>query len=276
MRIFTAALAALFPLGAAMAADLPAHTYTKAPAIIDPAYNWTGFYLGATVGWGSQAAHSEYSAAPNPLSVVVIPGLATGAIPADIKQTGNGFLGGLTAGINIQTGSVVWGIEGDISWLNVKNAGSVAGAKPPVPLPGNITTTETDTDWLATLRGRAGFLIVPQTLLYGTGGLAAGRIKSSGLLDPQQNGSICVTNSLCSTGSGSKTKYGWVAGAGVEHMFAPGWTGKFEYLYYDLGSFSYVLGEAAPFLAASAGAPNVITRVNVTGQIVRVGANYKF
>jgi outer membrane immunogenic protein len=37
------------------AADIAARTYTKAPAmVVDPAYNWTGFYVGANAGgaWG--------------------------------------------------------------------------------------------------------------------------------------------------------------------------------------------------------------------------------
>ena len=36
----------------ALAADLPARTYTKAPAMVSPAYNWTGFYVGVMGGYG--------------------------------------------------------------------------------------------------------------------------------------------------------------------------------------------------------------------------------
>ena len=45
-----AALAAF--AGPAFAADMPARTYTKAPAYTAPAviYNWTGFYIGGHVG----------------------------------------------------------------------------------------------------------------------------------------------------------------------------------------------------------------------------------
>jgi len=42
---------ALVALGAtvpALSADLPARTYTKAPAYAAPLYNWTGFYIGVT------------------------------------------------------------------------------------------------------------------------------------------------------------------------------------------------------------------------------------
>lgn len=36
-------------VGAATAADLPPHSYTKA-APVDPGYNWSGFYLGLNAG----------------------------------------------------------------------------------------------------------------------------------------------------------------------------------------------------------------------------------
>jgi outer membrane immunogenic protein len=37
-------------------------------------------------------------------------------------------------------------------------------------------------EWFGTVRGRAGVLVTPQVLLYGTGGLAYGSIKSTGAL----------------------------------------------------------------------------------------------
>src|ERR1700694_1170747 len=46
----TVALAALGAAAPAMAADLAARPYTKAPAYAAPIYNWTGFYIGGHVG----------------------------------------------------------------------------------------------------------------------------------------------------------------------------------------------------------------------------------
>jgi hypothetical protein len=45
----------LVALGAApaLAADLPARTYTKAPAAVAPIYNWGGFYIGINGGGAS-------------------------------------------------------------------------------------------------------------------------------------------------------------------------------------------------------------------------------
>ena len=46
--------ASLIALGApAVAADLAARPYTKAPPMVAAVYDWTGFYIGANGGWGS-------------------------------------------------------------------------------------------------------------------------------------------------------------------------------------------------------------------------------
>ena len=46
----TVAVVALGAAAPAMAADLAARPYTKAPAYAAPIYNWTGFYIGGHVG----------------------------------------------------------------------------------------------------------------------------------------------------------------------------------------------------------------------------------
>ena len=50
----TVGLVALGVASPALAADLAARPYTKAPPVmVDPMYNWSGFYIGANGGWGS-------------------------------------------------------------------------------------------------------------------------------------------------------------------------------------------------------------------------------
>ena len=67
MKKFLLSTAALVALAApALAADLPARPYTKAPAYTAPAvvYNWTGFYIGGHVGgaFGGDSSISGSSA----------------------------------------------------------------------------------------------------------------------------------------------------------------------------------------------------------------------
>ncbi|MCP3473913.1 hypothetical protein NLM33_26710 [Bradyrhizobium sp. CCGUVB1N3] len=90
MKKLLLTLGAIAALSApATAADLPTRTYTRAPAIIDPAYNWTGFYLGAGLGWqrdqtdwetteiGNRAGPGCLDSAPRKLSGF-LPGYAEG------------------------------------------------------------------------------------------------------------------------------------------------------------------------------------------------------
>ena len=51
--LVTASLIALGATAPAVAADLAARPYTKAPAMIAAVYDWSGFYIGANGGWGS-------------------------------------------------------------------------------------------------------------------------------------------------------------------------------------------------------------------------------
>jgi outer membrane immunogenic protein len=131
----------------AFAADMPVRTPRpayKAP-FASPVYNWSGPYLGMTVGYGwGDSSHTEA-------------GVGTSG-DFDV----NGWLVGGTFGYNWQSGNAVFGLETDISWSNIDggNAGGAIGA--PV---------RTELDWFGTLRGRAGFT-ADASLFYVTGGLA--------------------------------------------------------------------------------------------------------
>ena len=65
-------------------------------------------------------------------------------------------------------------------------------------------------------------------------------------------------------------------------MFAPNWTAKLEYLYYDLGSVSYATGgyavDVGPTGFPGFGTESLATRTTTRfeGNIARVGLNYTF
>ena len=75
----TVALVALGATAPALAADLPARTYTKAPVYAAPIYNWTGFYIGGHIG-GVFSSDNNFG------------GLTTG------NNSDGRFLGGLQGG----------------------------------------------------------------------------------------------------------------------------------------------------------------------------------
>jgi outer membrane immunogenic protein len=192
-----------------------------------PLYNWSGFYLGINGGgaWGRSRFDS-------PLF-----GTSTGNF-----NTSGGLVGG-TVGFNWQTGSVVFGVEGDGDWANIKGS-----ALCPVPNLG-LTCTTSDS-WLATARGRLG-VAFNEWLLYGTDGGAFGDVKMG----------------VAPLAGQSVTRSGWTAGAGVEYGFAPNWSFKVEYLHVDLGTASCSLGSCA--VADTANVP-------FKAEVVRAGLNWRF
>src|SRR6476646_7117749 len=63
LLLVTSSLIALGAAAPAVAADLAARPYTKAPPMVAAVYDWTGFYIGANGGWGS-SRNSWDSVAP--------------------------------------------------------------------------------------------------------------------------------------------------------------------------------------------------------------------
>jgi outer membrane immunogenic protein len=113
--------------------------------------------------------------------------------------------------------------------------------------------------------------VTPDLLLYGTGGLAYGRVKASA------NVQIDNPPFLDSwPASISSTKTGWAAGAGAEWMFARNWSAKIEYLHIDLGSSS----ATAIDVVAPPGEVPLSTTTTYSWKhhydTLRVGVNYHF
>jgi len=276
------ALVTLNAGGAALAADMP----VKARPVPPPAvYSWTGFYVGVNAGFVGSDDSMSNVATPIPGAVLgVVPGvseglaaLSSGALVEDIKSR---FIWGGQIGYNVQFNWWVAGIEADIQGISKSNStGSIT--TPPggivvvgVPVTSTVTGTM-DTEWLGTVRGRLGFLPTPTLLVYGTGGLAYGRVNAS--ISLSQSG----TNGFIGSGAGafSETRTGWTAGGGVEWAFAQNWSAKLEYLHYDLGDGSFTwaaLGTPASTFFSGVVYQTEVTSAQVRGNIVRAGLNYKF
>jgi outer membrane immunogenic protein len=81
--------------------------------------------------------------------------------------------GGVQAGYNWQTRTIVYGGEADVSLLRLRKT-ATANDIFPVPFLGTSYTVaeSVSADWLATLRARFGIAVRPQLLLYATGGVA--------------------------------------------------------------------------------------------------------
>jgi outer membrane immunogenic protein len=312
-------------LAPAMAAENPVRVYKRPRPVVvaAPLYSWTGFYVGGNLGYSWGDARTDIAGSGTTISAPTIPLIAVTNPPATFAdsqtQRLNGVIGGGQVGYNYQFGPAwVLGFEADIQASGERGSntlvdpllGTVCVLVAPqgnVCFPGNVaplnaaavTSYDAKIGWFGTVRGRLGVLIADQVLLYGTGGLAYGRVELSGVTNV--NGSLNLTGTIVGPGlspftapgsspfSESRTKTGFAVGGGIEgkcsYWLPTGWTWKVEYLYVDLGSLDTVapfpganaLGSpplAVPFTTPFAGP--LTTHTHFTDNIVRVGLNYKF
>jgi outer membrane immunogenic protein len=254
----TATVFAVASLATVLAADLPRPIY-KAPPPPPPAYNWTGFYLGANFGggWGHES-HELFNG---------IPGNSEGGFTHDP----NGVIGGGQIGYNWQfapwfgwsTGTVL-GIEADFQGSSQKSDVNGSFTDPifgPVTFTGGV---EDKLEWFGTVRGRAG-IAFDRVLWYGTGGWAFGQAKlgEGTLISSNAGGPIAGT----AFSTSNNMDGGWTVGGGIEWAFLDNWTAKVEYLYIDFGTRDNV---------AIPGGPFIITNGHFIDNIARGGVNYKF
>lgn len=176
-----------------LAADVSVLDEVTAPQPVD--YDWQGFYAGVFGG------------------VVQMNGEGT-ALGAFSGSSTDGLVGVL-GGFDFQYGNFVFGIEGDIAFSDTSTAFGPGG--------------NADFDWFGTLRGRAGYLVDPSILLFGSAGFAAADVELS---------LPGVTT--------DDTLTGYVVGGGVEASLGGGFTARAEYLFSDYGTTTGTLG-GTPF-----------------------------
>jgi outer membrane immunogenic protein len=197
--------------GSAVAADLPARTYTKAP-MMAPAPSWTGFYLFGGGGYGVFDA--------NDTSVLVATGTATSLSQ---KAGGDGYFGVVGGGYDWQfNSSWVGGIFADAQFGSLR--GSVQD--PINALSGGIKDR---TNWAA--GARLGYLIAPTVLSYVNGGYSGAEFSGS---------TLGTVTGIPATTTASFNRSGWFVGGGVENQlgvlgFGPNWFMKTEYRVAEYG-----------------------------------------
>jgi outer membrane immunogenic protein len=293
-KIFLASAFAMLGSAHALAADLEPRTYTKAPVMAEVAYNWSGFYAGVNAGWVGGGSGGSNNGAVSSASTADPPNAAAMAAGATSSFRGSGgFIGGGQFGYNYQFSRLfVAGFEADIQGLSRSNRNSSSSSLLAGDSEGSVvgfatnTANTLDPSYVGTFRGRLGVTVVPSVLLYVTGGLAYGGVKSNTAIS--QSGINATNEGLPFTitpasGSFSGMRTGYAAGAGAEWMFASHWSAKLEYLYYDLGSVTYSTGSLASsafgptnFTGSGNGVVNTSTTVHLNNNIVRAGVNYHF
>jgi outer membrane immunogenic protein len=235
----TVSLGVLALVSPALAADLG--VYTKAPAVVAPVYDWTGIYIGAFGGggFGNHNINNGSAAAGN----------VFGVSNFSANYSSQGGLGGGEIGYNWQSGNIVFGVEGDVFSSGIKGNDIATAGTFPVG-----STDATSLRWGATARVRGG-IAVDRLLLFFTGGWAYGDFSHT---------DVSLTGG--GTDAFTFTRSGLTAGGGIAYALTNNVLGKFEYRYYDFGTFN----RAAPTNGvASYGITN-------TYSVVTLGLDFKF
>ena len=229
----------------AMAADQ--RLISKTGRVPAPVFNWTGGYIGLVGSVGMFGTDMSDQ------------GCDTACDAPDMSKWG-GALGG-TLGYNLQAGSLVYGIEGDVSaaWFEAEKSPSVSGSY--------ALTHRSEWNWYATIRGRIG-LAFDRTLAYVTGGVAF--VGADYLNWYNLFGGSPADEGFRRDG----TQVGLAAGAGIEHAFGNNWSLKAEYLYIGLPDLSALYGGSTS-LNSSAGDPDAIMTWRSDAHLVRLGLNYR-
>ena len=256
--------------GAAHAADYQRPVFKAPPPPPAPVMHWTGFYAGLNGGYSfGQARSTAFSGT---------------AGEVEISKRVDGWLGGVQAGYNWQTSSNwLLGVEADFQITGERAGLGVSGGSTRTTVLGgdfNLVSTLAAANsysmpWFGTFRGRLGYVIDPQVLLYATGGLAVADVKyetqnylTGQLFGPGATGTIPEGPAVTVAGtafSAKQTRVGFAVGAGVEYKLTQNWSGKLEYLYVDLGRSTYFSGIAG-----------TQTEVRFRDHIARAGINYAF
>lgn len=222
-----------FLTAGALAADPPRkHTSIDETAYLasTPAATWTGLYAGGAIGFTHALWTVDFFRNNNHGH-------------AELGADGVNISG--TLGYNHQLdANIVIGVEGDVGYTSAEQRNNIF----------DNDTSLARYDFVASLRGRVGYA-ADRVLLYGTAGLALANISNSIQKGRNAGEQVVAENQF---------KAGFTVGAGVEYLLAPNWTGKFEYLYANFGTDSYLNrdGNRAEF-------GNDI-------HTIRVGLNYRF
>ena len=225
----------------ALAADLPARAYTKAPAIVAPIYDWSGFYIG--LNGGGASSHECYT-------ITSVAGVAVTPNSEGCHNATGGLAGG-QIGYRWQAANWVFGVEAQGDWASLTGSNSSLTARIPY-------MNQTKVDAIGLFTAQVGYAW-NNVLWYVKGGAAVTDNKYSSFF----TASGIVWNQA------SDTRWGGAAGTGIEVGFAPNWSVAVEYDHLFMGNPSVTF----PATSTAVGRSDNI-RQDVDMGTVRI--NYRF
>jgi outer membrane immunogenic protein len=205
MKRLTIVAAAAITVGAAApaaAADLPARgpaTYSKAPAIVEAAYDWSGFYVG--INGGGAVSNIDWN--------------LDGFGDEGSHNASGGTVGG-QVGYRWQMSNVVFGLEAQGNWADFSGSN--------ISLQTGLQN-QSKIDAFGLFTGQIGYAW-DRVLFYVKGGAAVTDNKYNVFTAPG-GGLVDYAN---------ETRWGSTVGVGLEYAFAPNWSLGFEYNHLFMGN----------------------------------------
>ncbi len=246
-RLTFALATSLVAMGSASAADIEARSPVyKAPALVE---SWGGLYVGAGIGFRSSdsSVHvnsaTDTSAPAGLHNMFVDPGCFVGfRCVTGNPLNGTAFRASPYIGYNWQIGRIVLGAEGDFGFAD-QTTTLLGGAYPATPFSfGGAASNSFSvrTTWDASIRGRAGYLINPEILLYSTAGPSWIHLETTSNCStlPSVDGACAPGGFAPANITDTQTKLGYTVGAGIEAMLWSNWIARAEYRFADYGRIS--------------------------------------
>jgi outer membrane immunogenic protein len=239
--------------------------------------NWSGPYAGIALG----ARWADTTWTTTGLQI------GRGPVPIDASSPSDfnllAFRSGGYAGYNWQNRGWVYGFELGIGYANDKQTHAglpgcsiMCDGLTPGPA---ADLASVRMGWDASARTRLGYLVMPDLLLYGTGGLAWQQMKTSATCQHSGADPFCVfaPGNPFDTQTSSRTLTGWTVGGGLERMIGANWLIRADYQFshfdkWDWNNTFKFVAPAAPATEAS------IYRylLGVDTHVATIGLAYKF
>lgn len=224
-------------------------------------YNWSGRYGGLNLGDATASSNLKTFFGPNVITdpVNVAPFDANGSV----KVHPSGFTGGIQAGVNHQTGHIVYGLEVDIDALDLSSSKREINPYVTDSIDFYNVNQSIKTTWLATARPRIG-LASGNALVYITGGVA--------FTDISYHENFIDSADIVEHSSKTSDETGSVIGGGISYEMQNDWSITGEYLYTNFGkvSSSGIFTEGVNQFGSNDHTSNL------TASIFRLALNHKF
>lgn len=222
----------------ALAADV-VYEEPAAPIVaLAPAYTWTGFYVGGQAGaaFNNESGDVDY----NPTTGAFFP--ATSFTTGDNGSDDAAFVGGGHVGFDYQINSLILGVVADINYIDASTASSYT-------LGTAATGFDTfgvvqDINFIATARGKIGFVPSERFAIYATGGVAYADTDVE-FVSP---GVLSATNGFATSVESDNDDVGYAVGGGVDYLVTQNFSIGLEYLYTDIGETNLDVSYTNPLL----------------------------